>query len=216
VPRDQRTLNLQLVRACSAGDADEVIRRLAFGADIHYNTDDPLYTAICGGHVGVVKELIRRGANVNSDDGYMLNAAMFEPDASPNARREMALAILRAPGFKVERISAEDFRAIKQLGIEVSEFRDSAKAMLSAPQESVVSQMPLSNKSKAHRLIGELLGPAPAVEPGIDEPLAPPAEHPDSPPLPDRGPSAPDPDDPWRPRRIHPGTEPRPKARHSR
>ena len=64
-------------------------------------------------------------------------------------------------------------------------------------------------RTLAERLVDRLLDAEPAVMPDIDEPIVEPGIEPDAPPA---GPAAPDPDDPWRRREIHPGTAPRPKA----
>ena len=74
-------LGIQLVTAAATGMLEMVDVALAAGADIHYNDDLALRSAVFTGNSAVVKHLVEKGANIHaSGEEALLYAAKRRDD----------------------------------------------------------------------------------------------------------------------------------------
>jgi len=81
-----KKIDRQLVLACEDGDLQKVRELIAKGADLYCDLSEedggwPLQCASMKGHIGVVKELIGAGLDVNQDGGTSFCAAIREGHA---------------------------------------------------------------------------------------------------------------------------------------
>lgn len=70
-------MSYHLISACIYGPLDEVKRSVEKGADIHFQEDNALRTAIDYDKFEIVKYLIKHGANVNVLDCLSLKIAVY-------------------------------------------------------------------------------------------------------------------------------------------
>jgi hypothetical protein len=71
-----KILNRALCRASERGYVENIKLLLEKGADIHYDSDEPLFVAVRGKHINAVRFLIEKGADVNAYNGQALEAAV--------------------------------------------------------------------------------------------------------------------------------------------
>jgi ankyrin repeat protein len=72
------------------GHLDVVKEMLKAGADVHSSDDAALYNASCNGHLEIVKELLKAGADVHADDDKVLGAV------SRNGHLDVVKELLKA------------------------------------------------------------------------------------------------------------------------